>query len=128
MEHPAKWAGGVIIADPLKFSEKPFGISVSVKADTIMAGKGKVELDGYREVIIFKNDIPAKRTVCQPQVKPGPDFYPMEAAAPQFPGTLPGTFIGLRFGMGKYFFPVLGDKVVITEVQTNCSIQCISLC
>ena len=116
MDHPAIGPGIIIIADSVKFSKIPPGISFPVKADTIVAGKGKVELDGDRKVVIFKNDIPEKGTVCQPQVKPRPDLYSLESTAPQFPGTVPGKFIGLGLSMGKYFFPVKGNKVVIIEV------------
>jgi hypothetical protein len=83
-------------------------------------GKGKVELDVYRDLVIFKNDIPAKGTVCQPQIKPRPDFYSLKRTAPQFPGTMPENFIGLRFSIGKHFFPLKRDKIVVAEVQINC--------
>lgn len=103
----------------MEFSKIPLIIWVAVKADTIVPGKGKVELDVYRDFVIFKNDIPAEGTVCQPQIKPRPDLYSLKRTAPKLPGTVPEKFIGLRLSMKKHFFPVKRDKIFVAEVQTD---------
>ena len=112
----------------MKFAKISIVIRAVVKADTVVTGEGKIKLEGYRNFIIFKNDIPAKGAVRQPQIKPRPDFYSLECTAPQLPGTMPEKFIGLRFSMGTYFFTIMGEKVVITEFQINCFIQFKFLC